>query len=74
MPPPGSYLRQGRYVALAFDFSGTIAAGAIAGWLIDRELGTDPYGVAGLTIIAVVGGFVRLVLELRRLDRLDHAK
>ncbi len=66
-------MHYGRYAAVAFNFTGTIAAGALAGWLLDRWLGTDPYGVVACTLLAVVGGFVSLVETLRRLDRLDRA-
>jgi F0F1-type ATP synthase assembly protein I len=69
--PPGPIVRYGRYGALAFEFSGTIAGGAVVGWLIDRWLGTAPYGVTFCTLVAVVGGFVRLIQVLKRFERLD---
>jgi F0F1-type ATP synthase assembly protein I len=71
LPPPGSIVRYGRYGALAFEFSGTIAAGAAVGWLVDRWLGSEPYGLVVGTLLAVVGGFVRLVQVLKRFERLD---
>jgi F0F1-type ATP synthase assembly protein I len=71
LAPPGPIVRYGRYGALAFEFSGTIAAGAVVGWLLDRWLGIAPYGVVFSTLVAVVGGFVRLVQVLKRLERLD---
>jgi F0F1-type ATP synthase assembly protein I len=71
MPRPGPLVRYGRYGALAFEFSGTIAGGVVVGWLIDRSFGTDPYAVVCCTLLAVVGGFVRMIQVLRRFDRLE---
>jgi ATP synthase protein I len=61
----------GRYAvltALVYDFIGTIGAGAFVGWLVDRYAGTSPYVVMAGTLLGVVGGFVRLLAGLRRLD------
>ena len=38
MAPPGPFLRAGRYVAVAWEFVGTIAAGAVVGWLLDQRV------------------------------------
>jgi len=62
LPPPSPLVRYGRYGAVAFEFSGTIAAGAVVGYLIDRWLHTEPYGVTLCT----------LILLLRRFDQLDR--
>jgi F0F1-type ATP synthase assembly protein I len=67
-------VRYGRYGAAAFEFSGTIAAGSLVGWLADRWLGSEPYALVASTLVAVVGGFVRLVTMLQRFDRLDRAR
>ena len=71
MPASSPIVRYGRYGAVAFEFSGTIGAGAVIGWLLDRWLGTAPYLVVVSTLAAVVGGFIRLIQILRRFDRLD---
>jgi F0F1-type ATP synthase assembly protein I len=71
LPSPGPIVRYGRYGALAFEFSGTIAAGAVIGWLIDGWLGSAPWAVVISTLLAVVGGFIRLVTILRRFERDD---
>ena len=74
MPAPGPIVHFGRSFALFWDFVGTVLAGAVVGWLIDRQFDTEPYGTLALLILGVVGGFIRLVRSLRRLDRLDDGK
>ncbi len=69
---PNPILHFGRSFALFWDFVGTVLAGAVVGWLLDRWFDTEPYWTLGLLILGVVGGFIRLVASLRRLDRLDH--
>ena len=71
MPPQSPIVRYGRYGALAFEFSGTIAGGAVVGWLVDRWLGSTPWGVLTCTLLAVVGGFIRLITLVRRFERDD---
>jgi len=68
---PGPIIRYGRYGALAFEFSGTIAAGAAVGWLLDEWIGSPPWGLVVCTLLAVVGGFARLITILRRFERGD---
>ncbi len=72
MPAPAPIVRYARYGAVAFEFSGTIAAGTGIGWLLDRWLGTQPYLLVVATLAAVVGGFVRLIQVLRQFDRVDR--
>ena len=73
MAPPGPIVRYGRYGALAFEFPSTIAAGAGIGWLIDDWLGSAPWALLVCTLLAVAGGFIRLVTVLRGFDRSDAA-
>ena len=72
MAPAGPIVRYARYGAAAFEFSGTIAAGAAIGWLLDRWLGSAPYGLTVSTLAAVAGGFIRLIQILRRFERLER--
>ena len=71
MAAPGPVLRFGRSFALFWDFVGTVLAGALLGWFIDSRFDTEPYWILGLMILGVVGGFLRLVSSLRRMDRMD---
>jgi ATP synthase protein I len=71
VPAPNPVLRFGRSFALFWDFVGSVLAGALIGYFIDRGFDTEPYWTLGLMILGVVGGFVRLVRSLRRMDRMD---
>jgi F0F1-type ATP synthase assembly protein I len=46
----------------------------VVGWLLDRWLGSEPLATVTLTLVAVVGGFIRLVQLLRRFERLDRER
>ncbi len=74
MRPPNPIIRYGRYGAVAFEFSGGIAAGAFMGWWVDRTYGTQPYALLAMTLLAVVGGFIRLIHVLRRFERSDRGR
>jgi F0F1-type ATP synthase assembly protein I len=60
-------------MAMAFEFTGTIAAGALVGWFLDDRLGWTPWASIAVTLTAAVGAFVRLLQMLRRFQRLDDA-
>lgn len=71
MPAQGPIIRYGKYGAVAFEFSGTIAAGSTLGWLADYWFGTAPYGLVAGTLVAAVGGFVRLIQLVKRFEQID---
>ena len=71
MPPVNPIVRYGRYGAVAFEFTGSIGAGAMIGWWVDAEFGTQPYALVIMTLLAVVGAFIRLVQVVRRFERSD---
>jgi ATP synthase protein I len=71
LPAQGPIVRYGRYGALAFEFTGTIGGGAVVGWLVDRWLGSQPWGIVTCTLLAVVGGFIRLITLVRQFERDD---
>lgn len=72
VPAQGSLARYARGVGIAFEFTGSIAGGALAGWLLDRWLGTAPYGGLGMTLLGTLVGFVRLLQMIRRFQRIDR--
>ena len=65
-------LRAGRYVAVAWEFVGTIAAGAVVGWFLDGHATPAPWGMTVCVLGAVVGAFARLIQTLRRFDHRDQ--
>jgi len=69
---PSPLVRFARYGAAAFEFTGTIGAGAMVGWSIDRWLDSAPYGIMICTVLGAVGGFVRLIQILLQFDRVDR--
>jgi F0F1-type ATP synthase assembly protein I len=70
-PRTTRFLRGG---ALATEFTGTIGGAAVCGWAVDRWFGIEPWGLAILSIVGVVGGFLRLLQLLRRFETLDRAE
>ena len=71
MPQSSNVIRYARGMAMAFEFTGTIGAGAVIGWYLDEHFGMRPWASIGCTIAAVVGAFVRLIQTLRRFQQLD---
>ena len=59
----------GRGTAIVFEFTGTVAAGALLGHALDRKFNTEPWLIIALTLLGVVGGFVRLVQVVKRLEQ-----
>lgn len=51
----------GLYLGVAFELPGTIIAGLVVGYFLDEYLGTSPWLLIVLTLVAFVGAFVRLV-------------
>jgi ATP synthase protein I len=62
-------LRYSKYIAVAFEFVGSIMAGVFLGAGLDRYFGTEPWLVLAMTIAGTVIGFYRMVQILRRFDR-----
>ena len=65
-------MRYARGMAVAFEFTGTIAAGAFLGWFLDRHFGWSPWGSIVLTLGSAAGAFVRLIQMVRRFQGIDH--
>ncbi|HKE11682.1 MAG TPA: AtpZ/AtpI family protein [Myxococcota bacterium] len=71
MPQSSTAIRYARGMAIAFEFTGTIGAGALIGWFLDDHFGTTPWASIACTVAAVVGAFARLIQMLRRFQQLD---
>jgi ATP synthase protein I len=72
--PPSRLIRWARGGALVFEFTGTITAAAVCGWVVDRWFETAPWGFLVVMLTGIVGAFVRLLQLVRRFDRLDRGQ
>ena len=57
--------RAAKYTAVGFEFPTTVGAGLVLGYYADRYLGTSPWMVLVMGLLALVVAFYRLVLLLR---------
>ncbi len=67
----GSKNAQNPFIAatMGLEFAGSIAVGALIGWLFDRWLNTAPRGLTIGTIVGLIGGgmnFVRMAVLISR--------
>ena len=61
LPPPQSDAQGfGNALSRALEFAATTVVFSLLGWFIDRRAHTAPAFVIGLTVLALVGQFVRL--------------
>ena len=58
--------KAGRFVALGFQFSGSVLGGLVVGYYADVALGTSPLMLTVVTVLAFAGAVYRLLLVLRR--------
>ncbi len=57
--------RAAKYTAVGFEFPSTVGAGLVLGYYADQYLGSSPWGVLVLTLLALAVAFYRLALLLR---------
>ena len=67
-------MRYARGMAIAFEFTGTIAAGAFLGWYLDSHFGWSPWGSIVLTLGSAAGAFARLIQMVRRFQGIDDPR
>ena len=53
--------RAGLYLGVAFELPGTIIAGLAVGYFLDQYFESSPWLLIGLTALAFIGAFVRLL-------------
>ena len=63
------WLRAGQLTAVAWEFFGSILAGALLGYFFDRYFETSPWGLIALTLLGTTTGLYRMVVTLRQLER-----
>lgn len=57
--------RAAKYTAVGFEFPTTVGAGLVLGYYADQYLGTSPWMVLIMGLLALVVAFYRLALLLR---------
>ena len=71
-PPSGqedktpAFVKISKYAAIGLEFPSTILGGLALGYLLDKYFDTSPWLIMTLTLFALVGAFVRLIVMLRR--------
>ena len=53
--------RASLYLGVAFELPGTILGGLLVGYFLDNYLGTSPWFLIAVTVIAFAGAFMRLL-------------
>ena len=67
----GLWIRLAQLTSVAYEFLGSILAGALLGYFFDRHFETAPWGLIGLTLLGTTTGLYRMVVTLRQLERRD---
>lgn len=66
-------VRAARFAAVGFEFAGTVVAGVIAGYYLDKAVGTAPLFTLLLTLGGMGGALYRLLWSLKQSSsRADH--
>ena len=63
-----SFVNISKYAAIGLEFPSTILGGLALGYLLDLYLETSPWFVMTITLLSLVGAFIRLVYMLQRLS------
>lgn len=74
LPGGGSISGLGVGFAMAFDFVGSVGAGALLGYLFDRWQGTSPTGTLVGLGVGFVGAMIRIVRASQKADRADRKR
>jgi F0F1-type ATP synthase assembly protein I len=59
------YLRYAKYAAIGLEFPSTVIGGLLLGYFIDQHFNSSPWFTVSLTLLALIGGFVRLFQLLK---------
>ncbi len=65
------FVKIGRYAAVGLEFPSTVLGGLFLGYALDRYFNCSPWFTASLTLLALIGAFIRLVQVLQRLSAKD---
>jgi ATP synthase protein I len=61
-------VKSGIAYAAAFSLFGAVVGGLVAGWLLDRWLGTGPWLLVAGIIVGAAGGFYELIRAASKLN------
>ena len=68
---PNLWVLLGQLTSVAWEFLGSILAGALLGYFADRHFETSPWGLIACTLLGTCTGLYRMVVTLRQLERRD---
>ena len=68
-PSQNMWVMLGQLTAVAWEFLGSIMAGAALGYLLDRQFHSDPWGLIVLTLLGTCTGLYRMIVILRHLEK-----
>jgi len=72
-PPRRLWILAAQLTAVAWEFLASILAGALLGYLADRQLGTSPWGLIVSTLLGTSTGLYRMIVVLKHFERQsDH--
>lgn len=66
---PRSVGRGIRFIAAGTELAASVVAGVIAGYYLDRYLGSAPWLTLLFTLAGLIGGLTRLFWTLKQLER-----
>jgi F0F1-type ATP synthase assembly protein I len=63
------WVRVAQLTSVAYEFLGSILAGALLGYLFDRHFDTAPWGLITITLLGTSTGLYRMIVILKRFER-----
>jgi ATP synthase protein I len=57
------------YISAVWKMVGGAVVGVLGGYLMDRWLGTTPWGLVGLSVVGICVGFYGFIHEMTRLGK-----
>ena len=65
------FVKIGKYAAIGLEFPSTVLGGLFLGYALDRYFNSSPWFTGSLTLLALIGAFIRLFQLLRRFSGED---
>lgn len=64
-----SYRKAGPYIDASWQLAGAVGLGTLAGWWLDKKLGTGPWLLVGGAVFGIAIGFYMFFKILMKLDK-----